>query len=75
MVAETRQFFDALCVKHNVECPPPRTTARLLDKVCTAQLAYVNVFYFFLFFFFLVLNELLLYLCIMCSFWARADYY
>lgn len=30
---ETRQFFDQLCLKHNVECPPPRTTARLLDKL------------------------------------------
>ncbi|KAK7481677.1 hypothetical protein BaRGS_00027050 [Batillaria attramentaria] len=29
----TRQFFDRLCVKHEVECPPPRTVARLLDKV------------------------------------------
>lgn len=31
---ETRQFFDDLCVKHNVDCSPPRTTTRLLDKVC-----------------------------------------
>ncbi len=22
-----------LCVKHNVNCPPPQTTARLLDKL------------------------------------------
>lgn len=32
--SETRQFFDDLCVKHNVDCSPPRTTTRLLDKVC-----------------------------------------
>lgn len=32
-ISETRRFFDNLCVERNVECPPPRTTARLLDKV------------------------------------------
>lgn len=32
-IAETRRFFDDLCAVRNVECPPPRTTARLLDKV------------------------------------------
>ncbi|XP_025115019.1 lysine--tRNA ligase-like isoform X1 [Pomacea canaliculata] len=30
---ETRQFFDNLCIKHEVECPPPRTVARMLDKL------------------------------------------
>ncbi|KAG5888458.1 hypothetical protein JTB14_017186 [Gonioctena quinquepunctata] len=30
---ETNKFLSNLCVKHNVECPPPRTTARLLDKL------------------------------------------
>lgn len=30
---ETRKFFDELCAQKGVECPPPRTTARLLDKV------------------------------------------
>ncbi|XP_059570016.1 lysine--tRNA ligase isoform X1 [Alligator mississippiensis] len=30
---ETRKFFDAVCVERGVECPPPRTTARLLDKL------------------------------------------
>lgn len=30
---ETRKFFDDLCAQKGVECPPPRTTARLLDKV------------------------------------------
>ncbi|XP_029284566.1 lysine--tRNA ligase isoform X1 [Cottoperca gobio] len=30
---ETRKFFDDLCAKKGVECPPPRTTARLLDKM------------------------------------------
>ncbi|KAK1799112.1 hypothetical protein P4O66_006695 [Electrophorus voltai] len=30
---ETRKFFDELCVQKGVECPPPRTTARLLDKL------------------------------------------
>lgn len=29
----TRKFLDSLCVKHEVECPPPRTIARLLDKL------------------------------------------
>uniref|UniRef100_A0A4W5MHS3 Lysine--tRNA ligase n=1 Tax=Hucho hucho TaxID=62062 RepID=A0A4W5MHS3_9TELE len=30
---ETRKFFDELCAQKGVECPPPRTTARLLDKL------------------------------------------
>uniref|UniRef100_A0A6Q2X974 Lysine--tRNA ligase n=1 Tax=Esox lucius TaxID=8010 RepID=A0A6Q2X974_ESOLU len=30
---ETRKFFDDLCTQKGVECPPPRTTARLLDKL------------------------------------------
>ncbi|XP_074864675.1 lysine--tRNA ligase isoform X2 [Carettochelys insculpta] len=30
---ETRKFFDAICVERGVECPLPRTTARLLDKL------------------------------------------
>ncbi|KAK2914333.1 hypothetical protein Q8A67_002732 [Cirrhinus molitorella] len=35
---ETRKFLDGLCVQKEVECPPPRTTARLLDKkeICNA---------------------------------------
>ncbi|XP_060522009.1 lysine--tRNA ligase [Cylas formicarius] len=27
------KFISDLCIKHNVECPAPRTTARLLDKL------------------------------------------
>ncbi|XP_017064005.1 lysine--tRNA ligase isoform X1 [Drosophila eugracilis] len=30
---ETNQFLSQLCTKHQVECPAPRTTARLLDKL------------------------------------------
>lgn len=30
---EARKFFDDLCIKHDVDCPPPRTVARLLDKL------------------------------------------
>ncbi|KAG5673883.1 hypothetical protein PVAND_003890 [Polypedilum vanderplanki] len=30
---ESNKFFDQLCIKHQVECPAPRTTARLLDKL------------------------------------------
>uniref|UniRef100_V9KKX9 Lysine--tRNA ligase n=1 Tax=Callorhinchus milii TaxID=7868 RepID=V9KKX9_CALMI len=30
---ETRKFFDDLCAQKGVECPSPRTTARLLDKL------------------------------------------
>ncbi|XP_055613983.1 lysine--tRNA ligase isoform X2 [Uranotaenia lowii] len=30
---EANKFLDQLCVKHEVECPAPRTTARLLDKL------------------------------------------
>lgn len=29
----TNKFLSDLCVKHEVECPAPRTTARLLDKL------------------------------------------
>ncbi|KAH8385209.1 lysine--tRNA ligase isoform X1 [Drosophila serrata] len=31
--AATNQFLSQLCAKHQVECPAPRTTARLLDKL------------------------------------------
>lgn len=27
------KFLSDLCIKHNVECPPPRTSTRLLDKL------------------------------------------
>lgn len=27
------KFLSDLCEKHEIECPPPRTSARLLDKV------------------------------------------
>lgn len=30
---EFNKLLSDLCVKHEVECPAPRTTARLLDKV------------------------------------------
>ena len=30
---ETRVFLSDLCIKHNVDCSAPRTTARLLDKL------------------------------------------
>ena len=30
---ETRFFLLKLCEKHKVDCPEPRTAARLLDKV------------------------------------------
>ncbi|XP_008553506.1 lysine--tRNA ligase isoform X1 [Microplitis demolitor] len=30
---EANKFLSELCVKHGVECPAPRTTARLLDKL------------------------------------------
>jgi len=31
---EAKVFFENLCHKHHVECSPPRTTTRLLDKLC-----------------------------------------
>jgi len=31
---ETRQLLMELCEKHGVDCSPPKTTARLLDKLC-----------------------------------------
>lgn len=30
---ETARFLDDLCTRHGVECPAPRTTARMLDKL------------------------------------------
>lgn len=30
---ESTKLLSDLCEKHNVECPAPRTAARLLDKV------------------------------------------
>lgn len=30
---EANQFLSDLCIKHNVECPAPRTSTRLLDKL------------------------------------------
>jgi lysyl-tRNA synthetase class 2 len=30
---EAREFFDKLCVEKGVECPHPRTTTRLIDKL------------------------------------------
>ncbi|XP_022163562.1 lysine--tRNA ligase isoform X1 [Myzus persicae] len=30
---EANKLLDNLCLKHEVECPPPRTSARLLDKL------------------------------------------
>ena len=30
---EAAQVLSDICVKHDIECPPPRTAARLLDKV------------------------------------------
>lgn len=31
---DTRLFLINLCEKHNVACPDPKTTSRLLDKLC-----------------------------------------
>ena len=30
---ETRRILDDICVAKDVECPPPQTTTRLLDKL------------------------------------------
>ena len=30
---ESRAFFDKLCVEKNVDCPAPRSTSRLIDKL------------------------------------------
>ncbi|KAG1670226.1 Lysine--tRNA ligase [Nymphon striatum] len=35
---ETKEFLSNLCNKHAVECPAPRTSARLLDKVLLKDL-------------------------------------
>lgn len=31
---EATKFLDNLCVKYNVQCAPPRSVTRLLDKLC-----------------------------------------
>lgn len=41
MTSESTKILSDLCEKHNVECPPPRTSARLLDKVFFTYLIYV----------------------------------
>ena len=33
---EARKFLDDLCIKNKVDCAPPRSTARLLDKLVGA---------------------------------------
>lgn len=40
--SEANKLLDDLCLKHEIECPPPRTSARLLDKV---SLSYRNKIY------------------------------
>lgn len=30
----TREFLDKLCIERGVECAAPRSTARLIDKLC-----------------------------------------
>ena len=43
IAVEFRLFVDDLCVKNGVECPFPRTSTRLLDKVgCTECHAYLT---------------------------------
>ena len=37
-ISEANAFFDRLAADRGVDCPPPRTTARLLDKVCLTYL-------------------------------------
>lgn len=32
---EANKYLIDACVKFDVKCPPPQTTARLLDKVCS----------------------------------------
>ena len=31
--AAAREILDKACIEYNVECPPPRTSARLIDKL------------------------------------------
>lgn len=38
VISEFVQFLDELLVKNNVECSPPRTAPRMLDKVRTVVL-------------------------------------
>ena len=37
-----RQFLDDLCVKNNIDCSAPRTSARMIDKMVGGQIA--NIF-------------------------------
>jgi lysyl-tRNA synthetase class 2 len=40
---ETNKFLSDLCIKHNVDCSSPRTSARLLDKVCFTAAPHANL--------------------------------
>jgi lysyl-tRNA synthetase class 2 len=39
---KTQQFLDAVCNRLGVDCPAPRTTSRLLDKVCVWFFAFAR---------------------------------
>lgn len=56
--SETRKFFDDLCTQRGVECSPPRTTARLLDKVLYWLTSWSVVQFIAFFSFFLTLRSL-----------------
>lgn len=42
---EANKILDDLCVKNEVDCPAPRTTARLLDKVMIYNNSLTQIFY------------------------------
>jgi len=39
---EAKALFDSLCVKHNVLCKNPRSTARLIDKLVIDFINYLK---------------------------------
>ena len=40
----SRHFLDELCVKNNIDCTAPRTSARLLDKlvICLSYFTWIS---------------------------------
>lgn len=46
---KTAKFLQELCEKHEIECSPPRTSARLLDKVINLHFFIYSFIYLFIF--------------------------
>lgn len=43
---EAKKYLVDACAKFEIKCPPPQTTARLLDKVCLLSLLFLFEYFF-----------------------------